>query len=185
MSWGEIDDVGRWRIIFAGAFGGLAASYAMNQFQRGLSNAQEALSPQQARPRPGRASDSDDGGGENATVKAAQAISQAVGCGQIPDSQKELAGTAVHYGFGAAVGAVYGVMASEVPTVTSGFGIAYGSVVWLFSDEVAVPVLGLSPAPSKSPLSTHLSALAAHCLYGFTTDLVMRGFIKKIWAKRG
>ena len=118
-------------------------------------------------------------------MKAAQAISQAVGCGQIPDSQKELAGTAVHYTFGAGMGAIYGVMASEVPAVASGFGIAYGSVVWLFSDEVAVPVLGLSPAPSKSPLSTHLSALAAHCLYGFTTDMVMRGFIKKIWAKRG
>ena len=183
MSWGKVDDVGRWRIIFAGAFGGLVASYAMNQFQRLLSTAENSISPSDSEPRQS-SGDGGDESGESATVRTAQALSHAIGKGDIPNSRKESAGSAVHYAFGASVGAVYGALASEVPAVTSGFGVAYGSAVWLISDEIAVPALGLSGPPTDSPLSTHVNALAAHCFYGFTTDLVMRGFIKKIWAKR-
>lgn len=180
MSWGEIDQVGRWRIIAAGAFGGVVASYMMNQFQGLLSKAQTELSSDS-----GSGSDSSGGSsGENATVKAAQSISHAVGAGDIPEEEKESAGTVVHYAFGGLVGAVYGALASQFPRVSSGYGVAYGSAVWLLGDEAAVPALGLAPSPEKSPLSTHLQALAAHCMYGFTTDLVMRGFIKKIWPVR-
>lgn len=170
MSWGEIDKIGRWRIIAAGAIGGLAASYVMNEFQSLLSKVQ--------------GNESSGGGGENATVKAAQSISEAVGAGEIAEQDKEPAGNAVHYGFGTLTGAIYGAVASQFPRVTAGYGTAYGSAVWLLGDEAAVPALGLGPSPDKSPLSSHANALAAHCMYGFVTDLVMRAFIKKIWPSR-
>ena len=82
MSWGEIDKVGHWRIIAAGAIGGFAAAYVMNEFQSLLSKAE---------------GQSSSGGGDNATVKAAESISQAVGAGSIPEEDKEPAGSAIHW----------------------------------------------------------------------------------------
>ena len=169
-SWGKIDDVGTLRIIAAGAFGGIVASYVMNQAQRALKELQKKREPKQDQSAAEEASD------ENATVKAAESVAQAVGAGPIPNEQKE---SAIHYGVGAALGAFYGGVASKAPGITMGYGIAYGGAAWLFGDETAVPALGF--APSSTPLATHLNALAAHCVYGFATDLVMRGFIKKIW----
>ena len=170
-SWGKIDDVGTLRIIAAGAFGGIVASYVMNQAQRALKELQKKREPKQDQFAAEEASD------ENATVKAAASVAHAVGAGPIPDEKKATAGNAIHYGVGAALGAFYGGVASKAPGITMGYGIAYGGAAWLFGDETAVPALGF--APSSNPLSTHLNALAAHCIYGFATDLVMRGLIKR------
>jgi putative membrane protein len=41
-------------------------------------------------------------------------------------------------------------------------------------DEIAVPALGLSKSPREYPISTHLQSLAAHFVYGLTTEVVRR-----------
>lgn len=111
---------------------------------------------------------------EPATVQAADAISRTVMRRNIADRHRDLAGQVMHYAFGAGVGAAYGVVAQRWPQVTTGRGAAFGTVVMLAADDIAVPLAGFSQAPTKTPLSTHVYALAAHLVYGMTAEQVRR-----------
>lgn len=153
-----------WKGLAAGLIAGLVASWTMNQFQALLSK----LSEEER----GQESGSDDE--TPATVKAADAISEEVFGHELTKSEKEVAGPAVHYAFGAATGGVYGAMAEFVPDVTTGTGVPFGTAVWLLADEAAVPLLGLSKSPTQYPLSKHAYALASHFVYGLTTEVVRR-----------
>lgn len=66
---------------------------------------------------------------------------------ELTPEQKEKAGSIVHYGFGTAMGALYGVAMELLPRrlrdanpALSGAGI--GSALFVGAHEVAVPVLG-------------------------------------------
>src|ERR1700749_5058660 len=147
------------RGIVAGAVGGLVASFVMNQFQAGVAYIEEdVLDLETPKPR-----------GDDATVKTAHAISKKVRGRKVAQRDKKKAGSAVHYGFGAMCGAVYGLLAETVPGSKAGFGTAYGSTVWALADEIAVPALGLSAPISKTPAGSHAKALASHLVYGLTT----------------
>jgi hypothetical protein len=153
--------------LIAGAVGGLAASYAMNQFQSLWTAVTEEMSKRQGDPQ-------QSSGGEDATVKTAEAISERVFHRELTDAEKKWAGPAVHYAFGTLMGAVYGVLAETVPAAGSGHGAAFGTAVWLTVDEIGVPALGLAQPPSQTPASSHIKALASHLVYGVTTDLTIR-----------
>jgi putative membrane protein len=109
-----------------------------------------------------------------ATVKAADALSEEVFGHELTKSEKEVAGPAMHYAFGAATGGVYGAMAELVPNVTVGAGMPFATAVWFLADEVTVPLLGLSKSPTQYPLSKHAYSLASHFVYGLTTEVVRR-----------
>jgi uncharacterized membrane protein YagU involved in acid resistance len=154
--------------IVAGAIGGLAASFAMNAFQSIVSQVEKA-----GPPKGDKGVKSDD-----ATVKTAQAISSKLLLHNLDESEKKWAGPLVHYAFGTATGAFYGLLAGRVPQTDAARGTAYGTAVWLGADEVAVPAFGLAGKPEKTPISGHLKALASHLVYGFVTDAVRRAILK-------
>jgi putative membrane protein len=157
-----------WKGLAAGIAGGLLASLVMNQFQALVKKATESQEK-------GKKKEKSQGvGGEDATVQAASAISEGLFHHRLAKDEKKVAGPVVHYAMGAAMGALYGVLAEVDTRLTSGIGVPFGAAVWLAADEIAVPALGLAPPPSKSPASTHASALASHAVYGLTTDLVRR-----------
>ena len=149
----------------AGALGGLVAAFAMNQFQSLWKAAATKLQ--------GKKDDSSQSG-DDATVKTAEAVSRAVTGQGLDPENKKTAGAAVHFVYGTSIGAIYGALARSVPEVTAGRGTAYGAAAWLGGDEIAVPAFGLSDPPSKVPVSSHVSALAAHVIYGAVTDGVFR-----------
>src|SRR5262245_44404864 len=62
-----------------------------------------------------------------------------------PLSRRELAlaAPAVHFGFGSAVGALYGMYTCR-RSQRRRTGISLGTAVWLIADAIAMPVLGLS-----------------------------------------
>ena len=159
--------------VAAGAVGGIAGALAMNGFQSLWSAASKSLSEEQDRPQAQSKSQDDD-----ATEKTADAIAQATTGHHLTKAEKEKAGPAVHFGIGTLLGAVYGVAAETLPTSRLGRGTVYGASVWLFADEIAVPACGLSGSPTKTPLPTHLNALASHVVFGFTTDLVRRTLLR-------
>ena len=111
---------------------------------------------------------------DDATVKAAEAISEHVFGHELQENEKRPAGAAVHYFFGIAMGGLYGALAEISPQVTTGAGLPFGAVFWLAADEVTVPLLGLSKGPTEYPLSTHAYAFASHLLYGVTTEFSRR-----------
>jgi uncharacterized membrane protein YagU involved in acid resistance len=162
----------------AGLVGGLVGTVAMTQFQTWATKAGQWLS----RTELGKASS---GNGhqsqqeeseayEPATAKTATAISTTVFRRQLTARQKEIAGTAVHYGFGTTMGGVYGAVSEVFPAATTCSGTLFGSTLWLLADEVAIPALRLGSSPLKTPASVHLYALASHLVYGLTTDVVRR-----------
>lgn len=149
--------------LVAGALGGLAASYVMEQFQAAWIKAEEA-----------NGGGGLSGGGDPATVKAADRAALATTGHPVPSEQREAAGEAVHYATGAGVGAAYGLLAEFAPRATFGLGAGYGTAVALGLDEALVPALGLAKPASETPPSTHAYSLASHLVYGLTLEGVRR-----------
>jgi uncharacterized membrane protein YagU involved in acid resistance len=140
--------------LIAGVAAGLVASAAMAVFQ---AQAQKLLP--------------DQGGDEDpATVKAADAASEAVIGNPVPEPYREQAGQAVHYVTGAVLGAIYGVLTEYKPDASAGFGSAYGIATAALLDEAAVSAAGLAPPPTETPLASHAYGAASHLVYGWVLE---------------
>lgn len=161
--------------LVAGVIGGLVASVAMNGFQTLWSKLAEG--DEQSQKKKKKKSQQKEGGGD-ATVKAAEAISEGVFDHELTKREEKIAGPAVHYAMGATSGAIYGALAELTPLATIGVGLPFGAAVWLVADEVAVPALGLAESPTEVPLSKHAYALTSHIIYGMTTEIV-RGVVRR------
>lgn len=129
----------------------------MNQFQRLW---------ERAFPRPQ--------GDDPATVKAAQKGSRAARGVSLNEAEKQTAGNAIHYLFGAGVGAAYGLLAEYRPGVTRGLGTGLAMASATAFDEAAVPALGLSKSPTDYPAKVHAYSYASHLVYGGVTEAVRR-----------
>lgn len=177
--------------LAAGLVGGLVASWTMNRFQEVWSklaqgieagpqyefqdvwceNLEKSAGSQVSKPDPGTEVD-------DTTVRAASAVSEALFDHTLTQSEKKIAGPAVHYILGTGVGGLYGAAAEVAPKVTAGKGLPFGAVFWLVVDEGAVPLLGLSKGPTAYPLSTHVYALSSHFVYGLTAEVIRRAVRK-------
>ena len=175
------------RGMAAGLLAGCAASWVMNSFaqakpihpmprQKGPGG--QERQGEQERPANGRqtgtAARHEDSSEEDATVKTAVAVSRNLFEHELTDDEKKIAGPAVHYAFGALAGAMYGGLAELLPITSAGFGLTFGTALWFLGDEIAVPALGLAKGPTETPVEKHADALAAHLMYGLTTDVLRR-----------
>ncbi len=165
-----------WKGVAAGAAGGLIASWTMNQFQAGLSRATEELKKNTGEEPQQQSSEEN----ENATEKFAGHVAQKVFHRDLSRDQKKKLGPVVHYGFGTAMGALYGALSEYVPRANAGFGTAYGTLVFAGADEAGLAAMGLAKWPTAYPLSTHAYALSSHVVYGATTEGVRR-LVRRIW----
>jgi len=138
--------------LAAGIAAGLVASAAMAAFQ---SQARKLLPESDEDP---------------ATVKAADAVSEAVTGEPVPDAQREASGQLVHYVTGAVLGGLYGVLTEYRAEASAGFGSAYGIATAALLDEVAVPAADLGPEPQDTPLATHAYGAASHLVYGWVLE---------------
>jgi uncharacterized membrane protein YagU involved in acid resistance len=168
--------------LAAGLAGGLVASWTMNQFQAAWSKLvagfEKPHGAQSMQPSEGdnaeRAGDKNKENQDDATVKAAKAISEGIFGYELKDNEKKNAGAVVHYAFGTPTGGLYGAVAEFAPGVTTAAGMPFGAAFWLVADEIAVPLLGLSKGPTEYPPSTHAYALASHLVYGLTAEATRR-----------
>lgn len=184
-----------WKGLAAGLIGGLVASWTMNRFQdvwSKLAKGIESWSHNQFQNVWGQfgegVGESSDTQGskpdpnpevqDDTTVRAASAVSEGLFDHKLTQSEKKIAGPAVHYSLGTGVGGLYGAAAEIAPKVTAGSGLPFGGVLWLVVDEGAVPLLGLSKGPTAYPLSTHAYALSSHFVYGLTAEVVRRAVRK-------
>jgi uncharacterized membrane protein YagU involved in acid resistance len=144
------------RGLAAGLAAGLIASWAMDLFQAA---AAKLVTPPKGTP---------------ATVKAADMASRAATGDPLPEADKDNAGQIVHYLFGAALGAGYGLLAEYRPRATAGFGTAFAMGSATLFDEIAVPAAGLGKPPTEAPLSSHANSYASHAVFGVVTEAVRR-----------
>lgn len=93
----------RWKGFLAGGLAGFAAAFTMSQFHALFQKSQPAAAQ-----------------GEDSTVRTASAISENIFHHHLTADQKKIAGPAVHYSFGASVGAIYGTAAESMPLCAPG-----------------------------------------------------------------
>ncbi len=111
--------------IAAGLVAGFVASWVMSQFQTAVGAVGEALNESE------RETGGKSGGEvakkpqqeEPATVKAAEALTWKLWHRQLSDSQKKIAGPAMHYAMGITTGAIYGAMCEAEPVAKTGGGL--------------------------------------------------------------
>lgn len=179
------EEVSVWKGLTAGIVGGLVASLVMNQFQKACSKlitgeekSHGAQSLQQGLPTHGAGRMLQERGVDEANDDAAERLASTISVGvfdhELTETEKDTAGTALHYAYGIGMGAVYGAAAELAPFVKVGAGAVYGASIWVVADEGLVPALGLSKSAEEYPLSIHAYALASHFVYGLTTELVRR-----------
>jgi uncharacterized membrane protein YagU involved in acid resistance len=80
-----------------------------------------------------------------------------------------------HYALGAAMGGLYGAFYEISPATRQMGGAAFGTAVWATVDETAFPLVRLSGPTTEHPPERHARALAAHMVFGVTTEIVRRG----------
>ena len=169
-----------WQGLVAGAVGGFVASWAMERFQARLSQTSgDGLDAAQRRSGhastwSARTQDQASGQPRPATVHTADVAATATAGRRLSPTEQEVAGPLMHYGFGIAVGAVYGALAETRPELTRFGGVPFGLGVWASADEVAVPAAGLSAAPWDRPLRAHSYSMLSHAVYGLTTEAVRK-----------
>ncbi|MES2442167.1 MAG: DUF1440 domain-containing protein [Pseudomonadota bacterium] len=148
--------------LMAGIAAGLVASAAMAAFQAGAAK----LLP-----------DDDE---DPATLKAADAVSEAVTGSAVPAPYREASGEMVHYVVGAVMGGIYGVLTEYRPEASTGFGSAYGIATSTLLDEAAVPALDLGPDADEAPVESHIYGVASHLVFG----VVLEGMRRLIAGRR-
>jgi putative membrane protein len=83
----------------------------------------------------------------------------------------------VHWSFGVAVGAAYGVAAEYFPSATAKEGITFGLALEALSQEGTMPALGLITGSPLAPASS-ARKITSHVVYGVATEVV-RGFVRR------
>jgi putative membrane protein len=106
--------------------------------------------------------------------------------GQSPDEQqKPVLGEMVHWGFGATMGALYGALRGEKSMPDFVGGMLFGTAVWLLASELMVPLLGLAPAPTETPLSGHATYMTSHLVYGAATAATAQALLELVPTPQG
>lgn len=110
--------------------------------------------------------------GEGSTAAVGRHAYEAA-AGHAPDeATREALSQAVHWSYGASMGALYGALRAGREGLDLAGGLAFGAALWLLGDELAVPVLGLSKGPTAYPAEQHVHRLGAHLVYGAATAVV-------------
>jgi putative membrane protein len=159
-------DMAVWRGIIAGFVGGAIAAGAMSVVHKGLAGIFSAQRPP--------AQNAEQQEGEDATVRVADGTTRWLLGRSLPEAKKPLAGTMIHYAFGASIGGLYGGLATVAPRVTAALGLPFGVVVWLGAHVIMVPTLGLAPPVTRQPALKETLEFVLHLVYGVVTELVRR-----------
>src|SRR5579862_935804 len=82
-----------------------------------------------------------------------------------------------HFGYGGAIGAIYGAVAEELPSPGIPKGILFGLVVWVTNYLAMLPAAGVLHGAQKHPARRNALMIAAHIVWGAATgwlDSVLR-----------
>jgi hypothetical protein len=87
--------------------------------------------------------------------------------------QQDVLATLTHFGFGAAAGAAFGVVAPRRLIARVPLGMAYGAGIWGVSYMGWVPALGIMPPADRDRRDRQMVMLAGHLVYGTALALLV------------
>lgn len=157
----------------AGLIGGLVGTYFMSEYQGLWSRFVNGDEPQSAGGRHDARDWEEKNEGDNANEQAAQALARHTAGRELTERELEVAAPLMHYAFGGAVSAAYGIFAEHTRWARGGAGAGYGTLVWAGADEIAMPLIGWSE-PKRFPLESHLQSFTAHLVFGVATEMTRR-----------
>jgi len=96
---------------------------------------------------------------------------------ELPDRWAWPVSTAMHWGYGAGWGALYGIVAGSLRKPDPLYGVPFGAVVWT-SDYVTLPLAGLYKPIWKYDAKTLARDLTAHLTFGAGTAAAFWVFSK-------
>jgi len=96
----------------------------------------------------------------------------------LPPTQQQAAMHSIHWGFGAAAGAVYGALVEMEPSIGAWKGAAFGLTLNKLTHESILPELGLAAAKEDQPTQERISEWVTHAVYGIFTEAVRRAVRK-------
>ena len=96
---------------------------------------------------------------------AAEKTAESLGYSLDP-RQRKLAGSAVHYGLGAAWGPTYCLLRRHGRMAPLRAGVLTGATLSLIVDECLTPTLGFSAPNRDYPVLTHVRGFINHVIYG-------------------
>lgn len=111
---------------------------------------------------------------EAGRVSPGVALAERAAGHELTDEQRLVTESAIHWGFGAAAGAVYGAMVEEEPTLGAWKGTAFGVALNRITHEAVLPKLGVVPETGEQAAQERVSEWITHAVYGFVTDVVRR-----------
>ncbi len=172
-----------WKGMAVGVVSGVAASWLMLRFSEGPGSRWLEAGKTETDRETERARQERDGpdNPESVTMQAADVFaSHAPGGRHLSLQERKKGGTAVHYGFGAAMGAFYGATAEFAPVIGAGVGVPFGTLLWSGTDLLAIPAVGFAKWPTDEPAAAHATHWAAHVLYAVTME-GLRRVGRRIW----
>ncbi len=111
---------------------------------------------------------------EDPTEKLAEKVSDGVFDQSIDKDTKKAVGQAIHWGYGTAWGAFYGIVQSSLRLPHLFHGTVFGGLLTLIASTL-VPSMGLTPLADKQSTEQKISGAVSHLLYGWVTALVFGG----------
>ncbi len=112
------------------------------------------------------------------TEKLAKEVSTGVFGKQMGQESAQTAGEAIHWGYGAMWGAVYGIVQSSIRLPHWLHGTIFGGLVATAASTL-LPAMRLTPSPTEQPAIMNAMQLVYHLLYGWTTATVFHLLARK------
>lgn len=106
--------------------------------------------------------------------KAAERTADALGLGDHPAAKPGLSAQAMHFGYGAAAGAIRGAVLGLGVTGIPGKLLYWGTTA--LGAKTILPALGLKPRLEKAPPRSLAANLAHHAIYAVVSLLVLSAF---------
>jgi uncharacterized membrane protein YagU involved in acid resistance len=91
----------------------------------------------------------------------------------LDEAQKKAATLAAHFGYGAAMGGIFALLAPRAPGRPLPKGIAWGLIVWATSYLGLLPATGLHEPATRHPRERNLLMILAHVIWGGSLGLLL------------
>jgi putative membrane protein len=170
-------------VTLKGMAAGLAGTAVLTVFRDQAPKVLEALG-MQAQQEPGdtksrqgakQAKGEDTPQDEDPPSKLAEKISEGVFEEPLGETEKRVAGQAIHWAYGAGWGALYGIVQGSIRMPHWLHGTLLGGLVGLIAATV-VPGMKLMPPPDELPPPQRAMGMAMPMLFGWTTAFFFRLF---------
>ena len=92
---------------------------------------------------------------------------------RLDEPQRKAATLAAHFGYGAAMGGIFAMLAPRAPGRPIPKGIAWGLIVWATSYLGLLPATGLHESATRHPRERNLLMILAHIIWGGSLGLLL------------